>query len=282
MTGFGRGSAEKNGQKINAEIRAVNSRFLELKIRGISLNPQLEAMVREKVTESLQRGTIHIKLDYSSTQDLGAMKFNRQKYEKLQSIIQEIHMDYGQRLDIGDIITASDLISAPEPSELNAKILLDAVNFALNQVNEMREKEGEKIEKDLTARLKDIRDKISMIEEESKKYQNQKMTALREKISDLLSNTELDENRLIQEVAYFVEKADVTEELVRSRSHFDHLDSFFELEDPVGKRLNFLLQEIGREVNTIGAKSPMPNVTKLVVDIKAELEKIREQVQNIL
>jgi uncharacterized protein (TIGR00255 family) len=191
-------------------------------------------------------------------------------------------MDYGQRLDIGDIITASDLISAPEPSELNAKILLDAVNFALNQVNEMREKEGEKIEKDLTARLKDIRDKISMIEEESKKYQNQKMTALREKISDLLSNTELDENRLIQEVAYFVEKADVTEELVRSRSHFDHLDSFFELEDPVGKRLNFLLQEIGREVNTIGAKSPMPNVTKLVVDIKAELEKIREQVQNIL
>ena len=105
---------------------------------------------------------------------------------------------------------------------------------------------------------------------------------MQEKISTLLGDQSLDKNRLIQEVAYFIERADITEEIVRTRSHFSQFRSYLDLEEPVGKRLNFLIQEIGREVNTIGSKSPMTEMTNCVVEIKDGLEKIREQVQNIL
>ena len=283
MTGFGRGSAGKNNKKVNAEIRAVNSRFLELKIRGITLNPQLEGLVRERISDTLQRGNIHLKLEFPATQDPSAMKFNRDRYEKLQSVVQEIHVEYGQRLDIGDIISANDLIAVPEPSDLNKKVLLDAVSNALNQVNQMREKEGDKLKIDLESRINRINEKISIIEEEAIKFSDEKTQALRKKVSDLLSDGDLDENRLIQEVAYLVERADISEELVRSRSHFEQFNAFLNTTDePVGKRLNFLLQEIGRETNTIGSKSPMTQVTNLIIDVKGELEKIREQVQNVL
>lgn len=282
MTGFGRGSAGKNNQKVNAEIRAVNSRFLELKIRGMTLSPRLEGLVREKISDTLQRGNIHLKLDFPATQDPSAMKFNRERFEKLKSVIQEIHVEYGQRLDISDIISANDLIAVPEPSDLNTKVLLDAVSNALNQVNQMREKEGEKLKNDLQDRINRIDEKIAIIEGEVKQFSDEKTQSLRQKVSDLLSDGNLDENRLIQEVAYIVERADITEELVRCSSHFEQFDSFLKADEPVGKRLNFLLQEIGRETNTIGSKSPMSQVTLLIVDIKGELEKIREQVQNVL
>ncbi len=282
MTGVGSGSAVKNNQKGNAERRAVNSRFLELKIRGMPLSPRLEGLVREKISDTLQRGNIHLKLDFPATQDPSAMEFNRERFEKLKSVIQEIHVEYGQRLDISDIISANDLIAVPEPSDLNTKVLLDAVSNALNQVNQMREKEGEKLKNDLQDRINRIDEKIAIIEGEVKKFSDEKTQSLRKKVSDLLSDGNLDENRLIQEVAYIVERADITEELVRCSSHFEQFDSFLKADEPVGKRLNFLLQEIGRETNTIGSKSPMSQVTLLIVDIKGELEKIREQVQNVL
>lgn len=282
MTGFGRGSAGKNNQKVNAEIRAVNSRFLELKIRGITLSPRAENAVREKISDILQRGNVYLKLDFPAINDPNAMKFNRDRYEKLNSVIQDIHVEYGQRLDIGDIINANDLIAVPEPSELNQKVLVDAVSHALNQVNQMREKEGKKLKNDLSSRLNNINEKMNLIEEESKKYSKERNESLKSKILELLSENDIDNNRLIQEVAYYVERADVTEELVRIQSHFEQFKSFLESEEPVGKRLNFLLQEIGREINTIGSKSPMTQVTNMVIEIKGELEKIREQVQNVL
>ena len=282
MTGFGRGSAGKGPNKIDVEIRTVNSRFLETKIRGFNLDPILEIKVRNTLETSLQRGNVQVRFELKSDQDSQKLSFNRKRFEILQDVIKKIHVDYGQRMNLSDIISTNDLLSADEPENLKPGIILKAVELALNQVNEMREKEGHQIQTDILNRMELLQTRIDEVGEISGKFSLEKQAQIREKISELLDGEALDETRLIQEVAFLAERADVTEEIVRCKSHFTQLSSYVNQEEPVGKRINFLIQEIGREVNTIGSKSPQPAVTNHVIEIKGELEKIREQVQNIL
>ena len=282
MTGFGRGSAGKGPNKIDVEIRTVNSRFLETKIRGFNLDPLLEIKVRNTLETSLQRGNVQVRFELKSGQDSQKLSFNRKRFEILQDVIKKIHVDYGQRMNLSDIISTNDLLSADEPENLKPGIILKAVELALNQVNEMREKEGHQIQTDILNRMELLQTRIDEVGEISGKFSLEKQVQMREKISELLDGEALDETRLIQEVAFLAERADVTEEIVRCKSHFTQLSSYMNQEEPVGKRINFLIQEIGREVNTIGSKSPQPAVTNHVIEIKGELEKIREQVQNIL
>ena len=282
MTGFGRGSAGKGPNKIDVEIRTVNSRFLETKIRGFNLDPILEIKVRNTLETSLQRGNVQVRFELKSGQDSQKLSFNRKRFEVLQDVIKKIHVDYGQRMNLSDIISTNDLLSADEPENLKPGIILKAVELALNQVNEMREKEGHQIQTDILNRVELLQTRIDEVGEISGKFSLEKQVQMREKISELLDGEALDETRLIQEVAFLAERADVTEEIVRCKSHFTQLSSYMNQEEPVGKRINFLIQEIGREVNTIGSKSPQPTVTNHVIEIKGELEKIREQVQNIL
>ncbi len=282
MTGFGRGSAGKGPNKIDVEIRTVNSRFLETKIRGFNLDPILELKVRIILETSLQRGNVQVRFELKSSQDSQKLSFNRNRFEILQDVVKKIHVDYGQRMNLSDIISTNDLLSADEPENLKSGIILKAVELALNQVNEMREKEGHQIQTDILNRMELLQTRIDEVGEISGKFSLEKQVQMREKISELLDGEALDETRLIQEVAFLSERADVTEEIVRCKSHFTQLSSYMNQEEPVGKRINFLIQEIGREVNTIGSKSPQPAVTNHVIEIKGELEKIREQVQNIL
>jgi len=282
MTGFGRGSAGKGPNKIDVEIRTVNSRFLETKIRGFNLDPILEIKVRNTLETSLQRGNVQVRFELKSSQDTQKLSFNRKRFEILQDVVKKIHVDYGQRMNLSDIISTNDLLSADEPENLKPGIILKAVELALNQVNEMREKEGHQIQTDILNRMELLQTRIDEVGEISGKFSLEKQAQIREKISELLDGEALDETRLIQEVAFLSERADVTEEIVRCKSHFTQLSSYMTQEEPVGKRINFLIQEIGREVNTIGSKSPQPAVTNHVIEIKGELEKIREQVQNIL
>ena len=282
MTGFGRGSSGKGPNKIDVEIRTVNSRFLETKIRGFNLDPILEIKVRNTLETSLQRGNVQVRFELKSGQDSQKLSFNRKRFEILQDVVKKIHVDYGQRMNLSDIISTNDLLSADEPENLKPGIILKAVELALNQVNEMREKEGHEIQTDILNRMELLQTRIDEVGEISGKFSLEKQAQIREKISELLDGEALDETRLIQEVAFLSERADVTEEIVRCKSHFTQLSSYVNQEEPVGKRINFLIQEIGREVNTIGSKSPQPAVTNHVIEIKGELEKIREQVQNIL
>jgi len=282
MTGFGRGSAGKDPNKIDVEIRTVNSRFLETKIRGFNLDPILEIKVRNTLETSLQRGNVQVRFELKSGQDSQKLSFNRKRFEVLQDVIKKIHVDYGQRMNLSEIVSTNDLLSADEPENLKPGIILKAVELALNQVNEMREKEGHQIQTDILNRMELLQTRIDEVGEISGKFSLEKQVQMREKISELLDGEALDETRLIQEVAFLSERADVTEEIVRCKSHFTQLSSYMNQEEPVGKRINFLIQEIGREVNTIGSKSPQPTVTNHVIEIKGELEKIREQVQNIL
>jgi uncharacterized protein (TIGR00255 family) len=282
MTGFGRGSAGKGPNKIDVEIRTVNSRFLETKIRGFNVDPILEIKVRNTLETSLQRGNVQVRFELKSGQDSQQLSFNRKRFEILQDVVKKIHVEYGQRMNLSDIISTNDLLSADEPENLKPGIILKAVELALSQVNEMREKEGHQIQTDILNRVELLQTRIDEVGEISGKFSLEKQVQMREKISELLDGEALDETRLIQEVAFLAERADVTEEIVRCKSHFTQLSSYMNQEEPVGKRINFLIQEIGREVNTIGSKSPQPAVTNHVIEIKGELEKIREQVQNIL
>ena len=282
MTGFGRGTAGKGPNKIDVEIRTVNSRFLETKIRGFNLDSILELKVRNTLETSLQRGNVQVRFELKSSQDSQKLSFNRKRFEILQDVVKKIHVDYGQRMNLSDIISTNDLLSADEPENLKPGIILKAVELALNQVNEMREKEGHQIQTDILNRMELLQSRIDEVGEISGKFTLEKQIQMREKISELLDGETLDETRLIQEVAFLSERVDVTEEIVRCKSHFTQLSSYMNQEEPVGKRINFLIQEIGREVNTIGSKSPQPAVTNHVIEIKGELEKIREQVQNIL
>ena len=282
MTGFGRSEAGSDVNKIEVEIKSVNSRFLEIKFRGYTLEPILEKQIYTVLDKMLKRGNIQVRIDFNKLSQTNKIMFNKERFEVIQNVLKEIQVGYGQRINLSDIITTQDLLKSNDSSDFDNADILDAVKNALVQLNQMREKEGQLIYLDLTKRISNLKLIIDKSEKLAKIFSSEKELLLRKKIKELLLNESLDESRLIQEVAYIADRADITEELVRCRSHFEQLDAYMDDSEPVGKKINFLIQEIGREVNTIGSKSPQTEVTKNVIALKAELEKIREQIQNIL
>ena len=185
-------------------------------------------------------------------------------------------------MNLSEVISTHDLLKTDESYSIDQKTAIKAINSAIEQLNEMRAKEGEIIYADIIKRVDFLELMLNDAEKISEQYKTDKQLNLENKISELLDDETLDESRLIQEVAYYSERSDVTEELVRCKSHFEQLKNYINLDEPVGKRMNFLLQEIGREINTIGSKSPQTEVTMKVVEMKGELEKLREQIQNLL
>ena len=281
MTGFGVGSISTGSDRYNIEIRSVNARFLDIKFKGIQLDLLVEDEIRNLIKNKLHRGTIYIRID-SDLKNNNKIVFDKEKYELLKGILRDINVKYGQPMNISDIISSNDLLKLNEPKTPDKNIIIKSVELALKQLDEMRKTEGEKILEDTMIRINQIITTMGILKEKVNSYKVEKQNRLRSKIEELLDDEDLDESRLIQEVAYFSEKIDVTEEIVRCSSHFTQLISYLNVNEPVGKRINFLLQEIGREINTIGSKSPQTDVTFNIVEIKDELEKIREQIQNIL
>ena len=282
MTGFGRASVGRGQNKIDAEIRSVNSRFLEIKIRGINLEPSVEHEIKRIIEGTLYRGNVQVRLESKKSQDEQRLNFNKERFELIQDILKNIHVVYGQRLSLSDIISTNDLLKINEEVNINNNSIINSVKKALNQLCEMRKQEGEQIYKDISKRLDILKSKLSNTENLANNYSTEKQSQLKNKVSELLKGEQIDESRLIQEVAYYADRADITEEIVRCKSHFEQLVSYIEFEEPVGKRISFLLQEVGREINTIGSKSPQTDVTLEVVEMKGEIEKVREQAQNIL
>lgn len=282
MTGFGRSEYLDNNYNVTIEMRSVNSRFFDLRIRGFSINMETENSIRHKLEEKLIRGNITLRINVESLSKIKKESFDKEKFEMIQNILDEIHVSYGQKINLSEIVSLQDLMKPDNSTEINFNIIFMTVLKALDQLEEMRTKEGESIFNDLIERIKIIKLALSKIEKISETFSVVKERELRKKIIDLLSKDKIDESRLIQEVAYISERSDITEEIVRCKSHFDQLDFYLNKNEPVGKRIGFLIQEINREINTIGSKSPQTNVTNNVVEIKAELEKIREQISNIL
>ena len=282
MTGFGRGFAGRGNNRIDIEIRTVNSRYLEIKLRGLPLDSQVEQEIRKIIEKDVQRGSVYVRVESKSNQDSPTISFNRERYDSLQGILKDIYVSYGQRLDLSDVITTNDILKIEENQSIDRALVLKATSNAIEQLNEMRKTEGEIIYVDIKNRIEFLKKTLVQSEKITKELKSEKHLTLKNKISELLKDEKLDESRLIQEVAYYSERSDVTEELVRCKSHLKQIENYINMNEPVGKRLSFLLQEINREVNTIGSKSPQTEVTMQVVEMKSELEKLREQLQNLL
>jgi len=283
MTGFGRALTDTDAGLLSATIRSVNSRYLDVKIRGLNFEPEVEKSIRDLMTKSLIRGTVQITFELNNNSASGkSLTFNKDRFESLDNILKTIAKTYGRELNMGDLIHASDLIADGRNELLDPDKIINVTKEALIQVLDMREAEGEQIQEDLLRRLKVLKTGLIELEKMNVSFADERKEKLESRLQKLLSNHELDETRLIQEVAILAERADVTEETVRLKSHYNQMDKILTAKGAVGKRFIFLLQEITREVNTVGSKNGSIDVINQVIAMKDELEKMREQAQNIL
>ena len=282
MTGFGRGTSVSNEGKINVEIKSLNSRYLDIKFLGINIHPETEEKMSRYILDYLNRGNIKVHIDIDKIKDGQILTFNKDRFDTIQNILKDIHIKYGQKLNLSDIMSTNDIISFVDADIDEVERLKEAVDSALKQLNDMRSIEGKQIYKDLMSRIRIIKKNLTSIKNSSDKMPKKKKKDLSDKIKSIIDKDAIDQNRLMQEVAYLIERSDITEEIVRVKIHLDNFIEYLKYDEPVGKRLNFLIQEINREINTIGSKSPIHDVTIKIVEIKNEIEKIREQVQNIL
>ncbi len=282
MTGFGRGTTVSNEGKINVEVRSLNSRYLDIKFLGINVHPETEEKIKRYILDYLFRGNIKVHIDIDKIKDGQILTFNKDRFDTIQNILKDIHIKYGQKLNLSDIISTHDILSFIDADIDDDEKLKIAVDSALKQLNDMRSIEGKQIYKDLMSRIRIIKKNLTSIKNSSDKMPKKKKKDLSDKIKSIIDKDAIDQNRLMQEVAYLIERSDITEEIVRVKIHLDSFIEYLKYDEPVGKRLNFLIQEINREINTIGSKCPMHDVTIKIVEIKNEIEKIREQVQNIL
>ncbi len=282
MTGFGRGSVKSNGGQINVEIQSLNSRFIDIRFFGFNLSSETEDNFKRIISSNLKRGSIKVYIQIENIKNGQVITLNQDRFEKTVNIIDDIDKKYGQRLNLSEVINLNDILSFVDFDFGDEDKIIKAINSALVQINKMRTSEGKELYKDLINRIKIMKKDLTKIKKLSDKMPKSKLKDLKEKITVIINQDSIDQSRLMQEVAYLIERADVTEEIVRANIHFDNFIQYLKLNEPVGKRLNFLIQEINREINTIGSKSPIHGVTTKIVEIKNEIEKVREQVQNIL
>ena len=283
MSGFGQGTAQLKNGMCTISVRALNSRYLDIKLSGIEGYPDLDHLIRNKITEKLERGSIQLNVNLNfGMNGKSHFQFNQERFELIDKILSTIKKKYGRHMNMADIITSKDLFMDGPEREIDISEILTAINLALSQVDSMRIKEGEKTAEHLASLLNEIADLVEVLKEKTKKIIEKKINKYREKIQDLINGIPVEESRLSMEIMILADKTDVSEELSRSLSHIDQFRQLMKLDEPVGKRLNFLTQELNREVNTLGVKAADVTVSRDVIDLKSGIEKIREQIQNIL
>ena len=287
MTGYGRSDEQNEQLVMSVEIRAVNSRYLDFAPRLPRVLQPFEDDAYKLVKNRCERGrvTLSAKLEYMPGANNG-MTLNNSKLKEYMAVVKEIQetAEFDDLPSMGDILRLPDIFTSGDLNNEDQlkKIFLKTVEKALAELNKIRLSEGKNIQLDLDKRL-GILDEISKkIQKLSANCNDENLVRYKEKIQELIENITVDESRLVQEAAILSDKRDITEELVRLNSHIDLFKKNMDSGKNEGKKLNFLLQEMGREINTIGSKTDLIEISHLVVDLKDELEKIREQVQNII
>ncbi|MFQ5602004.1 MAG: YicC/YloC family endoribonuclease [bacterium] len=287
MTGFGRGEYSENGIDILIEIRSLNHRFLDLEIRAPKNVQAFEQDIKELIKSHVVRGRISatITIKGANEQNSGLMidKPLAATYIKL---LQELKQEFNLKgaLELEQLLTFPDIITFENSEAITENLwepLKKTLELALNDLKEMRNREGQEIKKDLKKRIKAIDVFIQNIEKTTKIKSQEDLNKLKERIAVLAQSELIDEGRLEMEIALLVDKLDVTEECIRFKSHNTLFLELLENGTSEGRKLNFLLQEMHREANTIGAKCNDAQIAHWVVDIKEEVEKLREQIQNI-
>ena len=283
MSGFGQGTIQLENGTCTVSVRALNSRYLDIKLSGIDGHPDLDPMIRNEIREKLERGSIQLNMKLNlGINGKSHIQFNQENFEQIDKILSTIKKQYGRHINMADIITSKDLFMDGPEIEIDNSEILNAISLALSQVNSMRIEEGKKTEEHLTSLLDEIIELIEGLKDKTKKLIEKKIDKFREKIQDLINGIPVEESRLSMEIGLMADKTDVSEELSRSLSHVDQFRQLMKLNEPVGKRLNFLTQELNREINTLGVKAVDVTVSRDVIALKSRIEKIREQIQNIL
>ncbi|MDR6227224.1 YicC/YloC family endoribonuclease [Desmospora profundinema] len=287
MTGYGQGDCEVSGARLHVEIRSVNHRFLEMTIRMPAGWGVMEEEVKSVLRRHLRRGKVNLTLSIEGTP--ASRREIDVDWELADGLVQ-VARSLKERYGLSGDITLSQLLQHPDLLQLEeANIqpeayrepLLETVETAARSLVGMRRKEGESLARDLLTRLQTLERLAEEIGVRAPQVVNQYRKRLGERLRDFLDTASLDEDRILAEAALFADKADIAEELTRLRSHVVQFREALQRNEAVGRRLDFLIQEMNREVNTIGAKANDASIGSRVVECKSELEKMREQVQNI-
>ncbi len=287
MTGFGRSTYENEGREYIIEIKSVNNRFTDINIKMLRNLNYLEEKIRKQILSNISRGKVEVSIQLNNNSDLGK-KINlntdiAKKYvEELKKLSEETNII--DNINIMDVARFPDVLNIridEEAEEVIEKELFTALDSAIDSFLDMRQKEGSKIKVDLENRIEVIKQKIEQISSISAGLVDEYVVKLETRIKELLKTDVVDQTRLAQEVVIYSDKCSVEEEITRLKSHISQFLNLLNENIAIGKKLDFLIQEMNRETNTIGSKANNLEITNFVVDIKTELENIREQIQNI-
>lgn len=287
MTGFGRSEQKINGREISVEIKSVNHRYFEFNCKTSRGYAFLEEKLKAYVQQRVSRGKIDIYVSVVCAEETQAnVTLNHSLAAGYVAALKEIAAAYGVQDDISvsSVARFADIFTVHKAQEDEDEVwqsVLPVLDSAMESFMNMRKAEGARMKEDVLSRSGTILSIVEQIDEQSPQTVAQYREKLEERLRELLESASVDEQRLLTEAAIFADKTAVAEETVRLRSHFSQLQKFMEAKEPVGRKIDFILQEMNREANTIGSKVQNAPLAHLVVEIKSELEKIREQIQNI-
>ncbi len=288
MTGYGRGESLKDSYRIKIEIKTVNHRYNDISVKMPRHINYLEESIKKLVKEKISRGKVdvYINLEYineSAVEVKVDIALARSYKLALEELVQELNISDGVRLN--NLLNIPEVIKT-ERREVDQDLIWncvsEAMDIALSNIMIMKEKEGNELKIDIISKLENIENSLSHIVERSPFVVVEYKQKLQDRIKELIDNTILlDEDKINSEVAFFADKSSIDEEIVRLNSHIKQFYNILKEDEPIGRKLDFLIQELNREINTIGSKANDVEISKYVVELKAELEKIREQIQNI-
>ena len=287
MTGYGRAVQTIDGREITVELRSVNNRYLDCTVKLPRMFSFAEDGVKNCVKAAVSRGKVDVYIGVNAVQTADVqVAVNRPVLESYLAALRQIETEYGVRDDVTVMSLARlpDVFSVEKTQEDEQKLTQDILSVAeeaISRYNAMRETEGAALETDLRGRAATILERVALVEQRSPATVAEYRERLRQKMQEVLQNTAIDEGRILQEAAIYADRIAVDEETVRLRSHLAQLGDMLTKGGAIGRKLDFLLQELNRETNTIGSKCNDLELSNIVVDMKAELEKIREQTQNI-
>ena len=287
MTGYGRAVQTIDGREITVELRSVNNRYLDCTVKLPRMFSFAEDSVKNRVKAAVSRGKVDVYIGVNAAQAADVqVAINRPVLESYFAALRQIESEYGVRDDVTVMSLARlpDVFSVEKTEEDEQKLTQDILSVAeeaIARYNTMRETEGAALEADLRSRAATILERVALVEQRSPETVSEYRERLRQKMQEVLQNTAIDEGRILQEAAIYADRIAVDEETVRLRSHLAQLGDMLTKGGAIGRKLDFLLQELNRETNTIGSKCNDLELSNIVVDMKAELEKIREQTQNI-
>lgn len=286
MTGFGRASLESNGKNYIIEIKTVNNKYSDITVKSPKRLSFIEDKIRKQIANKITRGKVEVSVSFfdfsNKSKNVVLNKEIAKEYIKqLREIADENNLS--ENISVVEIAKLPDILNSMD-SDNDEEITnetLQCLNMALDSLIDMRKAEGENIKQDLLIRIERVKNLVDKIAENSKGIVEEYVSKLEKRVKEILKNDVVDENRIAQEAVIYADKTSIEEELTRLNSHIVQFKELVNSDEPVGKKLDFMIQEMNRETNTIGSKAGSGEITKAVIDLKVELEDIREQVQNI-